>query len=233
MDCRTFHQKLEDYLEDGLDFSGRFGMERHAQQCISCGKAMADAQHLRQMVSGLHRVKAPADFESSVLKEIARRKAHGRFWNVRRYWVYGFEWPSWRKLAIASSSLAILGLAIFYASHRTTLEQASAPPRVAAEPAKIAIAVKEVKNSSAHTVDVPALKEPLTAETRKPEIKTQPTRVAIKPELLIDRSVQESDYVEYTIGESENHAVPVRLPKRIPLRYNPVSEDYFILNVSH
>ena len=40
MNCRTFQKNLEDYLADGLDFAGRFGMERHARQCISCGKEM-------------------------------------------------------------------------------------------------------------------------------------------------------------------------------------------------
>ena len=106
MNCRTFHRTLEDYLEGGLDFSGRFGMERHAQQCISCGKEMSDAQRLRRMVSELQRVKAPANFEASVLREIGMRKAHGRFSGFRSLWIYGFEWPSFRKLALASSCLA-------------------------------------------------------------------------------------------------------------------------------
>ena len=233
MDCRTFHQKLEDYLENGLDFSGRLGMERHAQRCISCGKVMTDAQHLRQMASELHRVKAPANFESSVLKEIAIRKDRGRLWSVRRYWIHGFEWPSWRKVAFASSSLAILSIAIFYASHRATFEHTSIPPRVAVEPAKTAIEMKEVKDSPDNTVAALLSKKPVASKTRKPAIKAQPPRNAAEPELLVNQDVQEMDYEEYTIRGSDNHAVPVRLPKRIPLRYNQMSEEYFILNVSH
>ncbi len=233
MDCRTFHQKLEDYLEDGLDFSGRFGMERHARQCISCGKAMADAQHLRRMVSELHRVKAPANFESSVLKEIARRKADGRFWNLRRFWIFGFEWPSWRKLAFVSSSLAVLGFAIVYTFHQPAVEQVSTPPRAAVEPARAAIEVKEIQKSSGEKVGVPRLQETLTAKANKIEPKMEAPPAIPNPESLATRDAVDSDYVEYTIGESENHAVPVRLPKKIPLRYNPVSEEYFILNVSH
>jgi hypothetical protein len=233
MDCRAFHQKLEDYLENGMDFSGRFGMERHARHCIGCGKVMADAQHLRQMASELHRVKAPANFESSVLKEIAIRKAHGRLWSVRRYWIHGFEWPSWRKVAFASSSLAILSIAIFYASHRATFEPVSAPPRIAFESAKIAVEVKEVKDRPDNKVAALLSKEPVTAETRKPAIKAQSSRKAVEPERLVNQGAQEMDYVEYTIRGSDNHAVPVRLPKRIPLRYNQMSEEYFILNVSH
>ncbi len=90
MNCRTFHRTLEDYLEGGLDFSGRFGMERHARQCLSCGKEMSDAQRLHQMVSELQRVKAPSDFEASVLREIGMRKAHGRFSGFRSFWMLWF-----------------------------------------------------------------------------------------------------------------------------------------------
>ncbi len=59
MNCRTFHRTLEDYLEGGLDFSGRFGMERHARQCLSCGKEMSDAQQLRRMVSEFSALRRP------------------------------------------------------------------------------------------------------------------------------------------------------------------------------
>ena len=106
MDCKTFHKNLEDYLEDGLDFAGRFGMERHAQQCIGCGKDMADAQQIRRMVSELERVKAPDSFEASVISEIGKRKWDARSTGIRRFWIYGPEGPQWRKLALASSSLA-------------------------------------------------------------------------------------------------------------------------------
>ena len=78
MDCRKFHGNFEDYLEGGLDFAGRFGMERHAQQCIVCGKKLAAAQRLRAMARELQRVQAPLNFESSVLNEIARIKGHGQ-----------------------------------------------------------------------------------------------------------------------------------------------------------
>ena len=52
MDCRTFNKKLEDYLEGGLDFPGRFGMERHAGHCFACGKTVADAQKLNPVNQG-------------------------------------------------------------------------------------------------------------------------------------------------------------------------------------
>jgi len=47
MNCRTFHRTLEDYLEGGLDFSGRFGMERHARQCLSCGSRFTTYERLQ------------------------------------------------------------------------------------------------------------------------------------------------------------------------------------------
>ena len=169
MDCRTFHKNLEDYLEGGLDFSGRFGMERHAQQCIGCGETLAGAQRLRQMASGLKRVKAPPDFESSVLNKIAAHKSQGRFSGLRSLWIYGIEWPSWRKLSLASSSLIVLGLVLFYAYHRPAPDQGSVAAPVAVEPAKapakaidkpMEIINSNIKNDTAAKFDQPLMKKP-------------------------------------------------------------------------
>jgi hypothetical protein len=44
---------------------------------------------------------------------------------------------------------------------------------------------------------------------------------------------RDADYVEYLLPGPDNYAVPVRLPKKIPMRYNQMSEEYFIRNVSH
>ena len=96
MDCRNFHENLEDYLDGGLDFADRFRMERHAEQCFACGKELADARTLRLLTVSLAHVKAPADFESRVRREIALRKSQGIFARVRNYLVSGFEW---RRLA--------------------------------------------------------------------------------------------------------------------------------------
>ena len=99
MDCRRFHRDLEDYLEDGLDFAGRFGMERHAKQCIGCGEALSNARRLRRMARQLEKVKAPANFESAVLNEIGRREISGGFLGLRRFWLYGLDMPSRRSVA--------------------------------------------------------------------------------------------------------------------------------------
>jgi len=237
MNCRSFHQRLEDYLENGLDFSGRFSMERHAQQCISCGKELQDAQQLRQNISGLQRVKAPANFEASVMREIAISKANGRFSGIRRFWIYGFEWPSWQKLALASSSLAVLGLAVFFASHQTIPDRAHAPAQLAAQPAKVPVEPKAAK--PAPVVNIQASKAPVLKKRIAPEIPLMasqaPPAALAKSDGPKDQEIQDADYVEYTMPGPDNRPVPVRmrLPKTITMPYSQVSQEYFIQNESH
>jgi len=240
MNCRTFHQTLEDYLEGGLDFSGRFGMERHARQCLSCGKEMSDAQQLRRMVSELQRVKAPSDIETSVLREIGMRRAHGRLSGFRNFWIHGFEWPSLRKLALASSCLAILSFGIFYASHRTVFTPASTSPQIAGTRAITAVEGKDAKSSPSTNVAPLVRNKPAAAEALKSAKRVRPPAI-LKQEPVLDaeiRDIQEAqdmDYVEYTMPGPDNRPVPVRLPlpKTIPMRYGQMSEEYFIQNVSH
>jgi hypothetical protein len=243
MNCRTFHRTLEDYLEGGLDFSGRFGMERHARQCLSCGKEMSDAQRLHRMVSELQRVKAPSDFETSVLREIGMRRAHGRRSGLRNFWMHGFEWPSFRKLALASSCLAILCFGIFYASRLTVFNQPSPSPQIAGARAPIAVEAKEAKSGPGTNLATRVQKKPAAAEALKSAKRVRPP-VLLKREPLIDamdaeirdmQEAQDMDYVEYTMPGPDNRPVPVRLPlpKTIPMRYGQMSEEYFIQNVSH
>jgi len=240
MNCKTFHRNLEDYLEGGLDFSGRFAVERHAQQCIGCGKEMSDAQRLRRMVSELQRVKAPANFETSVLSEIGTRKVQGRFSGFRGLWIYGFEWPSFRKLALASSCLAVLCFGAFYAMHKATLNQASPPPQTAGKPPAVPAEVKEAKAAPGPKVESPGPKKQAVAETPKLAKRIQPPAV-LDEELVPDqdmrdlREAQDMEYVEYAMPGADSRPVPVRLPlpKIIPVRYGQMSEEYFIRNVSH
>jgi len=112
MDCRNFYKNLEDYLDGGLDFAGRLGMERHAEQCFACGKKLADARGLRRMTASLARVSAPADFEARVGREIALRKSQGIFARVRNYLAFGFEW---RRFAFSAAVCAALVFGIFSA----------------------------------------------------------------------------------------------------------------------
>jgi hypothetical protein len=234
MNCRTFHRNLEDYLEDGLDFAGRFGMERHAQQCIGCGKVMADAQRLGQMARELKRVQAPADFEDSILRKIGNRKLNGGFSRFRKFWIYGFERPSWRKLALSSCSLAVLLLGVFYAFNRSTIQhsppqtlrpqafqpqpyipQASTPSKAPEKPAIIA------KNSLAADRKL-STRQPKSAVK---QIAAPPSIDILQEEIFAD--LQDADYIEYLIVGPGNRPVTVRMP------YAQPSEEYYIRNVSH
>jgi hypothetical protein len=236
MDCRKFHRNLEDYLQGGLDFSGRFRMERHAQQCISCGKEMADAQQLRRMMHELKQVRAPSNLESSILNEIGMRKGRSRFSNIRDFWIYGFEWPSWRKMILASSGLAILGLGIFYASRQATLDPASTLPPVAAKPAneeeEIAkptntIAMIDAEEESGTKADLSFSEQPAAPEAPKAARAAQPSSFS-EQEIVVDPEFGDLEYVEYQVMGPDNRPLTIRLPK-----YRQSSEEYFIRNVSH
>ena len=112
MNCRNFHRNLEDYLDGGLDFADRFGLERHAEECFACGKTLADARALRQLAASLARVKAPTDFEARLRREIATRKTQGIFVRIRNYLAFGFEW---RRFASVAAVCAVFMLGIFSA----------------------------------------------------------------------------------------------------------------------
>ena len=153
MNCRNFHGNLEDYLDGGLDFAGRFDMERHAEQCFICGKALADARGLRLLTASLTRVKAPADFEARVRREITLRKSRGISGRIRNYLNFGFEW---RRVAFAAVVCAALIFGFF--SARQILQDA--PIRAVAE------------NSNFAAPAIPAIEEAEFAEdlgNSKPE----------------------------------------------------------------
>lgn len=251
MDCRKFHKHLEDYLEDGLDFPGRFGVERHAQQCISCGKELANAQRLRRMVKELQPVKAPADFESAVLHEIGKRKANGRFSGLRRFWLYGFELPPLRKLVLASSCLAVMAMGVFLypvLSRRAAPEVSATPPPAAQESAIIA------KNNAKDNNDEKGSVIPETAAVRPPIQPAQPVQpVAAKqvrlselsalkeepqvsppePEQIADQESMEFDYLELQWIGPDNRPVKSRYPYKPHVRYGENPRAYFIRYESH
>jgi hypothetical protein len=221
---------MEDYLQGGLDFSSRFGMERHAQQCITCGKEMAAAQRLSQMVPELRRVKAPPNFEAAVLNRIAERKSRTLFSGIREFWIYGLEWPSRRTLAWSAAIFALIGFGIFYGSFQANRNRASAPPLAANEPSPIA------ERNYPRSVSSPVeSKQPAAAATAKAVAAANPPRLQ-QEELLEgeDESADsESGYFEYSILGPDNRLVPVRLPKKIHMQYGQMSEEHYIQNVSH
>jgi hypothetical protein len=229
MDCRKFQRNLEDYLEGGLDFSSRFAMERHAQQCIACGKNMADIQRLSQTVRELKKVKAPVNFEEAVINRIGMQKTHARFPWIQRFWIYGIEGLSWRKLAIAASSIALLGWGFYFAMHRTPDEPYSSPALIADEKSPV------IENDGVKKVDIET-PQPGLASKRKPRPEviqslTMPEDTLAVREDIID---PDSEFAEILVRGSDNRPVTWRLPKRIIREQNsPPSEEYFIRNVSH
>jgi len=237
MDCRTFHRKMEDYLQGGLDFAGRFGVERHAQQCISCERALRDASRLGQMARDLKRVTAPSDFESEVLARIQAVKARRHASMLWKWWVYGIDQVSWRALALGAASAAIVGLAIFL-----TIRYAG-PDRLArsfpAAQGRAAFVSSDAPGGPAtpYTLDSDPGRRgamPYSADPRTISGLLQlsgafpagdPVGAYIDPADL--------GYVEYAIPGSGGRRLIMRLPKAIRVQYGQTSEDYFIRHVSH
>jgi hypothetical protein len=245
MNCRAFHKNLEDYLQDGLDFSNRFAIERHAQQCIGCGKDLSDAIELRRIVLDLKQVDAPADFESSLLDKIGMCKAHSRFSGIRRFWIYGPEWLSWRKLTVASSGLAVLVLGIIVSSHRAVLNPPAPHPVVADQPEKMEkvkphsavnnkLALPAPVHVAAHaetSMPMPIEKDIPIIENKIPHAVAVPASFSIgEGESFKNQEGLTPGIFEFTITGSE---IRPMLPKMIRIQYRPASEEYFIHNVSH
>ncbi len=234
MDCRKFQRNLEDYLEGGLDFPGRFGMERHAQQCFVCGKELSGALKLSQEVRALRRVSAPPDFEAAVLERIHARGKRSRFGSLRGFWVYGFDYPSWRLVALGASALAIVGFVVLVAAYRTSHDPGTASPMVSGTPSR-----------------APASPQTTASVTAFPESPrpVQPEQAGIgnfapvaaggarKDYAVGDEGffgqIEPSEYVEYVVPGPGDRPMIVRLPKTIRMRYGQPSEDYYIRNVSH
>jgi hypothetical protein len=263
MNCRKFERRLEDYLQGGLDFATRFGMERHAKQCILCARELADAQRLGQRARELERVKAPPDFESSVLREIAKRRSRGIVPFVRKFWIYGVEWPSWQKVALAALSVSILGIGVFYLSRWPVPGGAPSPALVADTPMIVLPKKGPAANSgsAAPEVSVPDRRADLlqgagpaaVVEARRdPGANSASAAPALRrtgqayeltatagipgrvPRTLVpDLETSEAEYVEHIVPGLDNRPVTIRLPKAIRVQYGQASEEYFIRNVSH
>jgi hypothetical protein len=233
MDCRTFHKNLEDYLEDSLDFAGRFGMERHAQQCIGCGKDMADAQRIRGMVSELERVKAPESFEASIINEIAKRKLNARTAGIRRFWIYGHEGPPWRKLALASSSLAILAVGVFVFFNLNAARQNSTSPIAMEKPEKPYVNVDLTPDTS-RSEPAPSMEKSRSGEIPEVAETAKEPRVTER-KFVPEWGAAEAEYVEQLIEGVDGRPVTITLPmpRKIYLQYNQMPEEYFIQNISH
>jgi len=221
MNCRTFQKNLEDYLENNLDFAGRFGMERHARQCVRCGCEMTEAQRLSRLVRGLDKVKAPLNFESAVLNEIGKRKQQTRFPFFHRYLVFGFDMLSWRQYALAASAVIILGLGFFYWQNFYDRNPAQPSTWTDAAPGRI----ERERIPSMAIKSMPGDDASLNAD--------RSLDIGSEEGLLADYYTNETDYREYRAIGPDNLPMIIPLPDKIHMQVAPPPEEYFIRNVSH
>lgn len=231
MDCRKFQKNLEDYLQGGLDFPGRFSMERHARQCFCCEKELATAQKLSVMARELERVPAPPDFEAGLLRRIQTQPRRSPLWASPRFWIY--DHSAWRLLGLSAAALGILGFGIYLKVQRSGYEK----------PGQVTSVMKE---------DVPAVSQPVNEPSRSSAPQSQMSQgsnpgilasVPLAPPRTHDGSsaedpgfygqIEPSEYVDYVVPGPGDRPIIVRLPKTIRMRYGQPSEDYFIRNVSH
>ncbi len=239
MDCGTFHKNLEDYLEGGLDFAGRFGMERHAQQCLGCGKVVGDAQKLSQMARESKQIGAPPDFETQLLRRIQMEGLTRPSWKCWRLPLYLPEWPSWRSIAASAFALALVAFSVFFMTRWTAIDHSSTSASAARESAAHPLPQRDGAASGAHAASNSAS---MTETSRLPGTLSPVKAPANRARTIYSterdsRAVQTdssvSDYVEYLVPGPGNRQYIMRLPKTIWMRYGQPSEEYFIRNVSH
>lgn len=208
-------------------------MERHAKQCFACGKRADDARQLNALACELREIKAPVDFEVTVQRCLAAQESRDRFWSLRRYWIYGLEWPNWRRLAAISSCAAILASAAVYLVYFPHDDKDSATR-----------ATNESVPPSTYRPGPGAVQDavPFNASVTFDSITPGPeNRRVSSSELEADSSKQENwslepadpEYIEYPFPGPSDRELILRLPKSIRMKYGPSSEEYFIRSVSH
>ena len=236
MDCRTFHRKLEDYLQDGLDFPARFGMERHAKQCYACEKDVTAALSLRQMARDLRRIGAPADFEASLLARIQTEKSCRRFWQLRELWLFGFEGFSWRVASVTALVTVLLVGTVAYLNFGTRLDRPTASQNMGR------LTTLSPERNAAQSAAVFGLPLPEGLEVSKPgAFLGGASAVNIKKSGQIGRNdwatpvaePADSGYIEFLVPFSGDRQLIMQLPRTIRMRYDQPSREYFIRNVSH
>jgi hypothetical protein len=224
MDCRTFNRQLEDYLQGGMDFPKRFGMERHARQCFGCGKQLSDAQRIGRMARDLKRVSAPADFEAAVMARIQTQEVRSRSWRLWNLWVFGWESFSWQSLALVSTALAlaVVGGVLYFNSPQGTPKE----PEVAAEGSLPLIPETPIERAS-EAVDVPSVRSatpsPIFLQTNDFFYDEWPV-VSVDP--------NNEGWIEIPVPGPRGDEV-IRLPKTLRMQYGQPSAEHFIRNVSH
>ncbi len=234
MDCRTFQKHLEDYLEGGLDYSGRFGIERHSQQCFLCGKEMASALELRKKAREIRRVSAPGDFESAVLDRIQKDERHLSYKRLRWAWMYREEWPLRRAFAAGVFGFMLLAIGAVYFVRwpvPLSLDPESSVPRVFTQ--------ESIGLQSGETGTGPEF--PISRVDSKTQVAfDEPALLPLFDTYSSDENYvlewvepADSEFKEYMVPGPDNRQMIMRLPETIRMRYSHPSEDYFIQYVSH
>jgi hypothetical protein len=230
MDCRTFHRQLEDYLEGGLDFPARFGMERHAKQCFACEKDVLEAQNLRRMARELQRVVAPANFEARLLARIQEDKAQHRFWKLRSFFLFGLDPLRWRTIGAVAATVTVVAGAIFL-FHFGPWFNGSIPgqsDRVVQSPTPLA------GESDDRAMGGSGMLSSAAGAAAASNIMEYPSGfLGSDPWARPYVEPGDSEYIEYLIPVSGDRQLVMRLPKIIRIRYDQPSQEYFIRNVSH
>ncbi len=234
MDCSTFHKSLEDYLDGGLDFPGRFGVERHAQQCLCCGKDLADAQRISRLTKELNRVKAPSDFEAQVHRRIQSRglHRHPKLWKLKYFW---WDRIPFRSLAWGTATLVLLVGGVFYSFHWISIGQNSPDSSLSARnPLPENVPVTQDSRQPSVPAGVASNEARSTASKRLYPMQAQDSRFVMEsdaPPWSIEPG--DTEYVEYLVPAAGGQQLVMRLPKTIRMRHGQPSEEYFIRNVSH
>jgi hypothetical protein len=222
MDCRTFHRKLEDYLESGMDFPSRFGMERHAKQCYPCEKDVAEALRLRQMARELRRVAAPPDFETSLLARIQSERSHHRFWKLQSFWLYGFDRLSWRVVSATASVVILIICAVTYLYLRPGIDRLSLQEEsVASREANPPGSRMELPDLGSAAMEAPTISIGAASHLGRDEWASAIAEPA------------DSEFVEYLVPVQGDRQLIIPLPRTIRMRYGQPSANYFIRNISH
>jgi hypothetical protein len=187
------------------------------------------------MAREIARVKAPLNFEDSLLREIGKRKLNSSFARIRRLWIYNFEWPSRRTLTWSSCSVALLLMGGIYAFHRFSLELPRQPIPLQASTPKAAAPVQKADNF-AKVVNSSQSALPAVAAAAKPKrLKSgAPAQMAeaFPDEIFGDQ--QEAEYLEYFSQGPNNPPVVIRWPLPVQMQsHRQPEKEYFIQNVSH
>ncbi len=232
MNCKTFHRNLEDYLQGDLDFPGRFGIERHARQCLGCGKDLADAQALARMARVMGRTAAPQDFEAKVLRRIASRGLHRR----PKVWWLQYHWPEWISGRSVAWAVPVLALVFAIVLIWAGLDRSPADTAISGD------SLLPERGAPAGTDGEPSLAiSPARRASDLTPNPSTPSRAAVPDLGLVVESdasywlsgSQDTEYIEYTFPDIGGRPMVMRLPKTIRMRHTQTSEEFFIHNVSH